>query len=124
MPSLAFGCGKAGCPSGQWERAVNPSVNAFEGSNPSPATTFAGPILPGTWLSEAPCLNAHVFVVKSGFLAGFTTKTCAPSDRLAMRAIRQTGQVDQVDQPDQTGQVDQVDRVSHPALVKWVANSC
>ena len=115
MPSLAFGCGKAGCPSGQWERAVNPSVNAFEGSNPSPATTFAGPILPGTWLSEAPCLNAHVFVVKSGFLAGFTTKTCAPSDRLAMRAIRQTGQVDQPDQ---------VDLVIGSGLVKWVANSC
>ena len=112
MPSLAFGCGKAGCPSGQWERAVNPSVNAFEGSNPSPATTFAGPILPGTWLSEAPCLNAHVLVVKSGFLAGFTTKSCAPSDRLAMRAIRQTGQVDLVD------------RVIRSGLVKWVANSC
>ena len=29
---------EAGCPSGQWERAVNPSVKASEGSNPSPAT--------------------------------------------------------------------------------------
>jgi hypothetical protein len=44
-------------------------------------------------LSEAHCLNAHVFVVKSEFLAGFTTKTRAPSDRPAMRAIRQTDQV-------------------------------
>ena|GEM_PF-6987349 len=28
----------AGCPSGQWEQTVNLSVNAYGGSNPSPAT--------------------------------------------------------------------------------------
>jgi hypothetical protein len=38
-------------------------------------------------------VNARVFVVKSGFLVGFTTKTRAPSDGPAMRAIRQTDQV-------------------------------
>ncbi|MEI7631355.1 MAG: hypothetical protein WCJ73_09500 [Actinomycetes bacterium] len=41
-------------------------------------------------------MNARVFVVKSGFLVGFTTKTRASSDGPAMRAIRQTGQVAQV----------------------------
>ena len=30
---------KAGCPSGQWERTVNPSAYAYAGSNPAPATT-------------------------------------------------------------------------------------
>ena len=29
---------QAGCPSGQWEQTVNLSVNAYGGSNPSPAT--------------------------------------------------------------------------------------
>ena len=29
---------KAGCPSGQWERTVNPSAYAYAGSNPAPAT--------------------------------------------------------------------------------------
>ena len=29
----------AGCPSGQRERSVKPSADAYEGSNPSPATT-------------------------------------------------------------------------------------
>src|SRR3954454_9245609 len=29
----------AGCPSGQWERTVNPSAYAYAGSNPAPATT-------------------------------------------------------------------------------------
>jgi hypothetical protein len=29
----------AGCPSGQWERTVNPPEYSFEGSNPSPATS-------------------------------------------------------------------------------------
>ena len=33
--------GTAGCPSGQWERTVNPSAHAYEGSNPSPATRRA-----------------------------------------------------------------------------------
>ena len=28
----------AGCPSGQWERTVNPSAYAYSGSNPLPAT--------------------------------------------------------------------------------------
>src|SRR3954447_10909887 len=28
----------AGCPSGQWERTVNPSAYAYAGSNPAPAT--------------------------------------------------------------------------------------
>ena len=31
-------CFQAGCPSGQWERTVNPSANAYTGSNPVPAT--------------------------------------------------------------------------------------
>src|SRR5271155_4088921 len=29
---------QAGCPSGQWERTVNPSAYAYPGSNPGPAT--------------------------------------------------------------------------------------
>src|SRR5947209_17189619 len=32
-------CLAAGCPSGQWERTVNPSAYAYTGSNPVPATT-------------------------------------------------------------------------------------
>ncbi len=28
-----------GCPSGQWERTVNPSAYAYAGSNPAPSTT-------------------------------------------------------------------------------------
>jgi hypothetical protein len=31
-----------GCPSGQWEQTVNLPAQAFEGSNPSPCTIFAG----------------------------------------------------------------------------------
>src|SRR5437588_12448484 len=31
-------CLAAGCPSGQWERTVNPSAYAYTGSNPVPAT--------------------------------------------------------------------------------------
>jgi hypothetical protein len=30
----------AGCPSGQWERTVNPSAYAYAGSNPAPATSI------------------------------------------------------------------------------------
>src|SRR3954447_1483854 len=34
----APGVRMAGCPSGQWERTVNPSEYSFAGSNPAPAT--------------------------------------------------------------------------------------
>jgi antitoxin YefM len=33
---------QAGCPSGQWERTVNPSAKAYTGSNPVPATKVRG----------------------------------------------------------------------------------
>src|SRR5574340_1707116 len=31
----------AGCPSGQWERTVNPSAYAYVGSHPTPATQLS-----------------------------------------------------------------------------------
>src|SRR5262249_7661632 len=42
---------QAGCPSGQWERTVNPSADAYEGSNPSPATRQNRPDRPGDLIS-------------------------------------------------------------------------
>src|SRR5690242_959650 len=38
---------QAGCPSGQWERTVNPSAEAYTGSNPVPATFGQAPSLRG-----------------------------------------------------------------------------
>jgi hypothetical protein len=37
---------EAGCPSGQWERTVNPSAYAYPGSNPGPATQVRGHFRP------------------------------------------------------------------------------
>jgi hypothetical protein len=39
----------AGCPSGQWERTVNPPVYAYEGSNPSPATRNKSKLVPADY---------------------------------------------------------------------------
>ena len=44
---------QAGCPSGQWERTVNPSANAYTGSNPVPATQEGPPFLGGLSCSNS-----------------------------------------------------------------------
>src|ERR1700678_630424 len=48
----------AGCPSGQWERTVNPSANAYTGSNPVPATTAQGPFWSLASLLSTPELSS------------------------------------------------------------------
>jgi hypothetical protein len=63
----APGVRMAGCPSGQWERTVNPSEYSYAGSNPAPATrgSPSGPgwRRPGRPLTQAStaCVAAHVF---------------------------------------------------------------
>src|SRR4051794_34749676 len=42
-PPTSVATGTADCPSGQWERTVNPSAYAYPGSNPGSATTATAP---------------------------------------------------------------------------------
>ena len=56
---------QAGCPSGQWERTVNPSANAYTGSNPVPAT------LSGPSIGRAFCVRTGIILAVGG-LVGLT----------------------------------------------------
>ena len=55
-PVEVRGAVTAGCPSGQWERTVNPSAYAYVGSNPTPATPGApvSDVSPGLRRSGGP----------------------------------------------------------------------
>ena len=48
-----------GCPSGQWERAVNPPAYAYGGSNPPPSTNANSGQSPGFWARLHWCWRVH-----------------------------------------------------------------
>src|SRR3569833_504894 len=50
---------QAGCPSGQWERTVNPSAEAYTGSNPVPATLVRPPHRGGLMYFWLNCTGRH-----------------------------------------------------------------
>lgn len=76
-PETGRGTTKADCPSGQWERTVNPSAYAYAGSNPASATQVRPPF-------EGACLVS--VGLRVGRLAG-VVRSLASACRVRYRPL-------------------------------------